>query len=151
MPYQFSQILRTFSLAGLLLSQVIDACAHHAIQVEFDENSLLTIEGEIISLEWAPPHVIIGIESLDISGASTTWLVHAGTPNTLLRRGVNRHSLQTRGTVLSRGAAAIISSPGTIVSFSGYQITNLSCTQICNFWGRDITFPDGRTVSIEGN
>ena len=60
-------------------------------------------------------------------GAARDWMLEAGTPNVLLRRGLTRSILTT----------------GTAVVVRGYQSKDQVCNPMC--WGssRDITFPDG--------
>ena len=57
-------------------------------------------------------------------------MVEGGTPNTLLRRGINRNTL-----VL-----------GTDIVVTGYQSKDRLCAPTCRANGRDITFPDGRKL-----
>jgi hypothetical protein len=55
-------------------------------------------------------------------------MVEAGTPNTLLRRGFTKASLQ----------------PGTMIKVDGYQSKDGSLRAN----GRDLTLPDGRTLFL---
>jgi hypothetical protein len=57
-------------------------------------------------------------------------MVEGGTPNTLLRRGINRNSL----------------SIGDGIIVTGYQSKDRLCEPTCRANGRDITFPDGRKL-----
>jgi len=57
-------------------------------------------------------------------------MVEGGTPNTLLRRGINRNSLTL----------------GTEIVVTGYQSKDRLCEPTCRANGRDITFPDGRKL-----
>jgi hypothetical protein len=57
-------------------------------------------------------------------------MAEGGTPNTLLRRGITRNSLQI----------------GTEIVVTGYQSKDRLCTPACRANGRDITFPDGRKL-----
>jgi hypothetical protein len=57
-------------------------------------------------------------------------MAEGGTPNTLLRRGINRGSLEI----------------GTEIVVTGYQSKDRLCTPACRANGRDITFPDGRKL-----
>jgi hypothetical protein len=59
-------------------------------------------------------------------GMTEEWMVEGGTPNTLLRRGITRDSLQV----------------GTEIVVDGYQSKDRS--NRAN--GRDVTFPDGRKL-----
>jgi hypothetical protein len=58
------------------------------------------------------------------------WMVEGGTPNTLLRRGINRNSLPL----------------GEAIVVTGYQSKDRLCEPTCRANGRDITFPDGRKL-----
>ncbi len=60
-------------------------------------------------------------------GAARDWMLEAGTPNVLLRRGLTRSILTT----------------GTAVVVRGYQSKDQVCNPMCWGSGRDITFPDG--------
>jgi hypothetical protein len=60
------------------------------------------------------------------AGDTEVWMVEGGTPNTLLRRGLNKRSLV----------------PGTVIVVDGYQSKDRS--KRAN--GRDVTLQDGRKV-----
>src|ERR1700760_4934080 len=62
--------------------------------------------------------------------AQVEWMVEGGTPNTLLRAGIDRNSLMK----------------GTEIVVRGYQSKDKACTPICKANGRDVTFPDGRKL-----
>ena len=78
------------------------------------------------------PHTWIHLENNDPEATRDPgpWMVEGGTPNTLLRRGINRNSL-----VL-----------GTDIIVTGYQSKDRLCEPTCRANGRDITFPDGRKL-----
>jgi len=61
-------------------------------------------------------------------GTTEEWMVEAGTPNTLLRRGFTKASLM----------------PGTKIRVDGYQ----SKDGALRVNGRDLTLPDGRTLFL---
>ena len=77
-------------------------------------------------MEWVNPHAWIHLEHETEEGGKESWMVEGGTPNTLLRRGINRKSLQ----------------PGTYIVVDGYQSKDRS--QRAN--GRNITYADGTTL-----
>ena len=109
------------------------ATAHHAFSAEFDANLPVRLGGPITRVEWINPHTWIHLENTDpesTEDAGSMWMVEGGTPNTLLRRGINRNSLQ----------------PGTEIIVTGYQSKDRLCEPQCRANGRDITFPDGRKL-----
>jgi DNA/RNA endonuclease YhcR with UshA esterase domain len=108
---------------GLCLSAAAPAPAHHAFGAELDPNRPVLLKGAITKVEWVNPHAWIHVAVVKEDGTEETWMVEAGTPNTLLRRGFTKDSLK----------------PGTVITVDGYQSKDRS--NRAN--GRDMTFPDG--------
>ena len=104
------------------------ASAHHAFSAEFDADLPIRVQGKIVQVDWINPHAWVHVEHENEDGTTQVWMLEAGTPNTLLRRGMTRKLLQ----------------PGTEVIVRGYQSKDRLCEPICAGSGRDITFPDGR-------
>ena len=106
------------------------AVAHHAFSAEFDANLPIRVQGKIVQVDWINPHAWVLVEDVKEDGTKKVWQLEAGTPNTLLRRGLTRKLLQ----------------PGTEVVVRGYQSKDKVCVPICSGSGRDITFPDGTKI-----
>ena len=66
------------------------------------------------------------MENQATDGKAEVWMVEGGTPNTLQRNGITRESIKV----------------GTIIVVSGYKAKDGRMRAN----GRDITFPDGRTL-----
>src|SRR3984885_11003926 len=111
-----------FALAcsGLLLVAV-PAWAHHAFAAEFDAKRPVHLEGVLTEVELINPHSWIHVDVVGADGKVTSWMVEAGSPNVLLRRGF------TKTTV----------APGTQVVVDGYQSKDGSMKAN----GGDITLP----------
>lgn len=86
-----------FGAAVLLASAPLSA--HHAFSAEFDIEQPLTIEGELVRWEMINPHSWFHIDVEAGDGTVSTWLVEGGSPNELIRQGVNRNTVQV-GTFL---------------------------------------------------
>ncbi|MCY4058941.1 MAG: DUF6152 family protein [Gammaproteobacteria bacterium] len=106
------------------------ASAHHAFSAEFDANLPIRVQGKIVQVDWINPHAWVHVEDVKEDGTKQVWQLEAGTPNTLLRRGLTKRLLQ----------------PGTEVVVRGYQSKDKVCVPICSGSGRDITFPDGTKI-----
>jgi hypothetical protein len=108
------------------------AWAHHAFSAEFDANAPVTLRGNVTKVEWINPHAWIHLAVEQEDGSATEWMVEAGTPNTLLRAGVNKNSLPIGSEIVVRG----------------YQSKDRSCKPACKANGRDLAFSDGRKVFV---
>ena len=105
--------------------------AHHAFSSEFDANRHVVFTGTVSKMMWVNPHAWIYVDVKKPDGTTEEWMVEAGTPNTLLRRGFTKASLQ----------------PGTVIKVDGYQSKDGSLRAN----GRDLTLPDGRTLFLGNN
>ena len=106
------------------------AWAHHAFAAEFDGKSPVLLRGKVTRVEWINPHAWVHIAAVGTNGTTTAWMVEGGTPNTLLRSGIDRNSLK----------------PGTEIIVRGYQSKDKLCRPACKANGRDVTFPDGKKL-----
>ncbi|MBM3782473.1 MAG: hypothetical protein FJW29_12530 [Acidobacteria bacterium] len=104
----------------------VPVLAHHAFSSEFDANAPVTLRGPVTRVEWINPHAWIHMENKLANGKVETWMVEGGTPNTLQRNGVTRDSVKV----------------GTVIVVAGYKAKDGRLRAN----GRDITFPDGRTL-----
>ena len=84
--------------AAVLLAAV-PLSGHHAFSAEFDIEQPLTIEGELVKWEMINPHSWFHLDVEAADGTVSTWLVEGGSPNELIRQGVNRNTVQV-GTFL---------------------------------------------------
>jgi hypothetical protein len=105
------------------------AAAHHAFGAEFDASRPIVVKGKIVKIEWVNPHTWIHVEMVKPDGAKEVWMFEGGSPNTLLRRGVNKNSFP----------------PGTEVVIDGYQARDHSELRAN---ARNVTFPDGTKLFL---
>lgn len=125
-------LIRRPPLALTLLALVISApaSAHHAFSAEFDASAPVVVQGTVTRVEWINPHAWIHLNVTGSDGRTTAWMFEGGTPNTLVRAGLDRNSLPVGSEVVVRG----------------YQSKDGNCTPACKANGRDIVFSDGRKV-----
>jgi hypothetical protein len=108
-------------LAALVGVASVDA--HHAFSAEFDSKRPVALRGKITKMEWINPHAWMHLEVKKPDGTVEAWMIEAGPPGALVRRGWKKDSVI----------------PGTEVLVEGYQAIDGS--RRAN--GRDVTFPDG--------
>jgi Family of unknown function (DUF6152) len=115
------------AVAGVALaSAAAPLLAHHAFSAEFDASAPVTLRGPVTKIEWINPHAWIHMEHKTPNGKVEVWMVEGGTPNTLQRNGISRDSIKV----------------GTEIVVAGYKAKDGRMRAN----GRDITFPDGRTL-----
>ena len=117
------------AVAGaILLLAAVPALAHHAFSSEFDVKKPIHFTGVITKVELVNPHAWFHVDVTGPDGKVTSWMIEAGTPNVLLRRGFTKNSVPV----------------GTQVVVDGFQAKDGSSKGS----GRDLTLPDGRKLLI---
>ena len=119
-------MLAVLAAAIGFLAPAAPLSAHHAFSAEFDASKPVRLRGRVTRMEWINPHSWIHLDVVGEDGAVQSWMVEAGPPGALVRRGWNRDSVV----------------PGTEVLVEGYRA--LDGSYRAN--GRDVTFPDGRRL-----
>ena len=120
--------MKTAAVVVLAILGGAPVWAHHAFAAEFDAKKPVKLRGTVTKMEWINPHAWIHVDVKKADGTVDEWMVEAGTPNTLLRRGFTRDSLK----------------PGTEIIVDGYQSKDGSLRAN----GRDVTLPDGKTLFL---
>jgi hypothetical protein len=82
----------------------------------------------VTRVEWINPHAWLHMDVVNAEGKVESWRIEAGSPNTLVRRGMTRDSIPT----------------GTEIVVFGYRHRNGS--NAAN--GRDVTLPDGSKLFL---
>ena len=114
--------------AALAAFTMLPAQAHHSFSAEFDIESPVHLEGEVVRMEWVNPHSWLVIDVPQEDNSVVQWRVEGGAPSALLRRGWNRNSLPA----------------GTKVIVDGYPARDGAPRANA----RDIQCPDGRRLSL---
>jgi hypothetical protein len=100
--------------------------AHHAFSAEFDARKPLKLEGTVTKVEWINPHTWFHIDVKKPDGTIEKWMIEAGNPHNLFRRGFTKDIVKA----------------GMVIVVDGYQSKDGS--HRAN--GRDLTLPGGKTL-----
>ena len=124
------RLMNTLVSAGVLMAAALPVSAHHSFSAEFSRERPVTLEGEVLMMEWVNPHSWLHINVTQDDGTIETWMVEGGSPSVLMRQGWNRDSLPA----------------GTKVRVEGFGAKDGSLRA----QSRGIEFPDGRRLELGG-
>ena len=116
------------SVVVILFLGITTTKAHHSFAAEFDANQPVNFTGTVTRMQWTNPHAWLHVDVTQSDGTVESWAIEAGTVNVLFRRGFTKDSLQ----------------PGTEIVVDGYRAKDGS--NRAN--GRELSFPDGRTLFL---
>ena len=91
-----NRLALALTLAGIALAILIgggSALAHHAFSAEFDATKPVALRGTITRMEWINPHAWLHIDVTRDDGTVESWMIEAGPPGALVRRGWRRDSV----------------------------------------------------------
>ena len=108
-----------------VIFSVTPAFPHHSFAAEFDSAKPITLKGTITKHDFVNPHSWLYINVTE-GGKVVNWAIEMGSPNGLIRRGVNKNSVTV----------------GTEVTVEGYRAKDGSN----NAFGQQVTFPNQRSV-----
>jgi hypothetical protein len=123
---KIKQIAMITAAGGVLAA--VPAWAHHAFAAEFDAQKPVHLEGVVTQVELINPHSWIHVDVKKDDGTVISWMVEAGSPNVLLRRGFTKNTIAL----------------GTAVVVEGFQSKDGSLRAN----GRDITLPNGQKLFL---
>jgi uncharacterized protein DUF6152 len=118
----------TATLAAAMVMTVVPLEAHHAFSAEFDVKQPITLKGTLVKWEMINPHSWFHIEVKNPSGEVVEWMIEGGSPNSLIRQGVTKLSLQI----------------GMELTIEGYRAKDASNTAV----GRNFVLPDGKRLFV---
>ena len=111
-----------------LLAAVPVAVAHHAFAAEFDVNKPVTLKGTMKKWDMINPHSWFHLDVKGPDGKVTEWMIEGGSPNTLIRLGVTKYTVEI----------------GTELTVEGYQAKEGTNKAV----GRNFILKDGTRLFL---
>ena len=104
--------MKRFRRAAVLVAALgaLPAGAHHSWS-RYDGDHVITIEGEITSIEWANPHVIVHFTVPAEGAEPTPWTMEMDPPTLLNRYGLRHDTLEAGMHVKLTGVRARSGAP----------------------------------------
>lgn len=118
------QVILSVAAVWLLASTV--AWSHHNFRSVFDRNLPVEVTGVVTEVRWVNPHARFFVDAEGEDGEVISWDFELASPNSLFRRGWNRHSLEVGDMV-------------TVTAFRARSNPHLANTST-------VTLSDGQTV-----
>jgi Family of unknown function (DUF6152) len=103
--YRMKAKSTVFLVALTLLSAAAPLLAHHSFAAEFDGTKRIELTGIVTKVEWTNPHVWFYINVKDEpTGKVVNWAAEMGSPNSLMRSGWTRNTMQVGMVVTLNGS-----------------------------------------------
>ena len=115
-------LMSLIGAVGMFFFAFTSTQAHHAFSGEFDSTKPINLRGKVVRMEWINPHAWLHLAVVNENGEEEVWMIEAGPPGALVRRGWRKDSVV----------------PGIELVVQGYHA--IDGTNKAN--GREVTFPD---------
>jgi hypothetical protein len=95
--------------------------AHHSFSAEYDAKQPITLRGTLTKMDWVNPHGRLYIDVAQPDGKVVNWEIEAGSPNSLIRKGLRQSDFPIGSEVVIDGYRARKGTPtaiGTSVKFA---------------------------------
>lgn len=89
------------TVMAVVIASGIPAIAHHSNSLYFDVSKAITVEGEILRVEWINPHVLLFLQSKNDKGQADTWILHGASLGNALRQVGSMKERLKPGTAIS--------------------------------------------------
>jgi len=108
-------------VAAIALLVATPVLAHHSFSAEYDATQPITLRGTLTKMDWVNPHGWLYIDVRQPDGKVVNWAIEAGSPNSLIRKGLRQSDFPIGSEVVVDGYRArkgTSSAIGTSVKFA---------------------------------
>ena len=74
------------AVLAVVIASAIPATAHHSNPLYFDMAKAITLEGEVLRVEWINPHILLYLQSKNEKGELETWILQGASLNNAMRQ-----------------------------------------------------------------
>ena len=74
------------TVLAVFVASVIPATAHHSNPLYFDMSTAITLEGQVLRMEWINPHILLFLQTKNEKGELETWIIQGATPSNAIRQ-----------------------------------------------------------------
>ena len=109
------------AVAAIAVLCATPVLAHHSFSAEFDATQPISLKGTLTKMDWVNPHGWLYIDVRQPDGKVVNWAIEAGSPNSLVRKGLRQADFPIGSEVVIEGYRARNGSPtanGTSVKFA---------------------------------
>ncbi|HBN13953.1 MAG: hypothetical protein CMQ46_03105 [Gammaproteobacteria bacterium] len=101
----------------------LSATAHHGLD-NFDQSTLLTLQGKVVGFELRDPHSVLFVEVANADGSVTAWAIEGGAARGIVEAGLSREFLAS----------------GPMVTVTAFPSLDTRCEPWCRAAGRNFDF-----------
>jgi hypothetical protein len=99
--------LLAFAFTSAFLTGIaVEASSHHSFIGQYDPDQSTVLTGTVKGIRWRNPHAFFTIEVTNDDGTAEEWSFELGSPNTLIRYGWTRDTLQIGDVISADGYLA---------------------------------------------
>jgi hypothetical protein len=77
------------AVLAVLVASGLPLAAHHSNALYFDFANTVTLEGEVLRVEWVNPHILLYMQAKDEKGEPQTWIIQGSSNVRQVRSAMN--------------------------------------------------------------
>jgi len=91
-------------IGGIALLGTVPTFGHHAFSAHYFEEQSISIEGDIVELDYRNPHAWVHIQAIDVDGGLRRVSAEWASPGRLSQQGINKDTLKPGDRVVITGS-----------------------------------------------